>query len=251
MGLPRTLPPKTIAALEPFAQELEAIHPTLRFRVSTRARRLALRLDSRSGAIHLVVPKRASLKKALDFARQYQEWINNHAGDIKPVIRFENGVSIPVLGRERIIHVTYDPGLKRTAIHLTDDALIVHTNKDDPAARIIRFLKNTARVEIDRLAREKAATIDRAITGIQIRDTTSRWGSCSPDGTLSFSWRLILAPYESLDYVVAHEVAHLVHMNHKTRFWALCENLSADYAAGHGWMKKNAHTLMRYESKSV
>lgn len=246
MGLARVSPPKTIAALEPFAQELEAIHPALRFRISVRARRLALRLDPKSGAIHLVVPKRASLQKALEFAKQYQDWIDRHADNILPAILFEHGNLIPVLGRERLIEVTFNPGLKRTAITLTDDSLRVHTNKDDPSARIIRFLKNIARDEITRLAREKAATIDRTITDIQIRDTKSRWGSCSPDGTLCFSWRLVLAPYESFDYVVAHEVAHLIHMNHKTRFWALCEKLSTDFATGHGWMKKNAQTLMRY-----
>lgn len=246
MGLVRALQPKTISALEPFAQELEAIHPALRLRISIRAKRLALRLDPKSGSIHLVVPKRASLQKALAFARQYQDWIDRHAENIKPVILFEHGTIIPVLGHERMLQITFNPELKRTVITLTEDMLVVHTNKDDPSPRIIRFLKNIAREEITRLARQKAATIDRIITDIQIRDTKSRWGSCSPDGTLCFSWRLVLAPYESFDYVIAHEVAHLIHMNHKPRFWALCEKLSTDFATGHGWMKKNAQTLMRY-----
>lgn len=247
MGLANiVLPPRKIAALEPFAQELAAIHPALRFRISARAKRLALRLDPKSGAVYLVMPKRASFQKALDFARQYQGWINTHASDITPPIAFQHGITIPVLGSDRIIRITINPDLKRTSIHLENDALIVFTNKDDPAARITRFLKTLARTEITRLVREKAAIIDRNVTHIQIRDTTSRWGSCSPDGGLSFSWRLILAPYDSLDYVVAHEVAHLIHMNHKRHFWTLCEKLSANYAVGHGWMKKNAHTLLRY-----
>lgn len=243
---PARAPLKPLATLEPFAQELEAIHPALRIRISARARRLALRVDPKGGAIHLVVPKRASMKKALEFARHYQGWIDQAATRIKPVIPFAHGVVIPVLGRDRLIHVTCDPALKRTSISLNDDMLVIHTNKDDPSSRIIRFLKNLAREEMSRLAREKAATIDRPITEIQIRDTTSRWGSCSRDGTLSFSWRLVLAPYEALDYLVAHEVAHLIHMNHKPRFWALCEKLSTDFATGHGWMKKNAPTLLRY-----
>lgn len=237
---------QSLSALDPFRQDLEAIHPALQLRVSARARRLALRLDPKGGAIHLVVPKRASMKRALEFARQYKDWIDRHAAALPPAIRFQDGAVIPVLGHDRVIRVTFDPDIKRTAITLDDDSLTVHTNKDEPGARITRFLKALARTEIARLARDKAARVGRPIAEIQIRDTTSRWGSCSPDGTLSFSWRLVLAPYESLDYVVAHEVAHLVHLNHKPRFWALCEELSSDFSTGHHWMKKNAHSLMRY-----
>ena len=129
---------------------------------------------------------------------------------------------------------------------MTDTTINVHTNKDDPSSRIMRFLKGLAKDEITRIALEKSGRINRVPTTIQIRDTKSRWGSCSSDGTLSLSWRLILAPPSALDYVIAHEVAHMVHMNHKTRFWALCEKLSADFKTGHGWMKTHGHTLMRY-----
>lgn len=232
--------------LDPFHPDLIAIHPALRLRVSVRAKRLALRLDTKDGKIDLVVPKRASLKKALQFANEYRDWINRHADGLAPAIRFCDGAVIPVLGRDRVIRVAYDPDLKRTTITLHDDTLAVRTNKDDPSGRITRFLKTLARDEINRLARAKATQINRAVTEIQIRDTTSRWGSCSPDGVLSFSWRLILAPYESLDYVVAHEVAHLVHLNHKSRFWALCEKLSENFETGHNWMKTQGQSLMRY-----
>lgn len=235
-----------IPALNPFQTDLEAIHPALQLRVSGRAKRMALRLDPATGRINLVVPKRASLKKAIEFARSYSDWINKHASNQPKGIPFHHGTVLPLLGRDRTIIVTHDPDRRSTSITLTDDALLVVTNQDDPALRIERFLKRLARDEITRIAHEKVAMTSKTINSITIRDTTTRWGSCSQDGNLSFSWRLILAPPESLDYVVAHEVAHLVHLHHKRTFWALCEKLSADFKGGHGWMKAHAHTLMKY-----
>ena len=231
-------------AIEPFQQDLESIHPALRLRVSTRAKRLALRLDPRSGDIILVMPKRASMKKALAFAHEYRDWINKHAANKPDITRLEDGVTITVLGQEKKICVTIDSLCKRTTIKMTDHQIIVHTNKDDPSGRILRFLKTIAKTEISKIALEKSTRIKRPLKNIQIRDTTSRWGSCSADGTLSFSWRLILAPPAAMDYVIAHEVAHLVHMNHKTRFWALCEKLSIDFKAGHRWMRTHGQSLM-------
>lgn len=236
----------TSPALDPYAADLAAIHPSLRMRISIRAKRLALRLDAKTGHIYLVVPKRASMKSALAFARQYQDWIEKQSAREPDGITFVDGAVIPVLGQDRTIRVQHNPDIRRTTITFNDDELLVVTNQDDPSLRIARYLKTLARDEITRIANAKAAMIDKPINAITIRDTSTRWGSCSQDGNLSFSWRLILAPLDALDYVVAHEVAHLVHMNHKTRFWTLCEKLSADFDGGHGWMKKHGHNLMRY-----
>jgi predicted metal-dependent hydrolase len=96
------------------------------------------------------------------------------------------------------------------------------------------------------IASEKAGDIKKIISSIKIRDTKTRWGSCAKDGSLSFSWRLIFAPYHTIDYVVAHEVAHLAHMNHGPKFWALCEKLSLNYTGGKEWLKANGNELMRY-----
>lgn len=235
----------TLLAL-PFQQDLHDIHPALRFRISDRAKRLALRLDPKTGAVFLVIPKRASMKKALEFASLYRDWIDKHATTLPDSIPFADGVSIPVLGRDRVIRVAYDESLKRTSITLTDNEILVSTNKDDPSQRITRFLKALAQEELTRIIREKSSFINKMPSTVQIRDTTSRWGSCSADGAISLSWRLILAPPMAMDYVVAHEMAHLIHMNHKSRFWALCEKLSTDFSTGHDWMKTNGQGLMRY-----
>lgn len=194
----------------------------------------------------LVVPKRFSMKKAEKFALEHQGWITKKMAELPDNVIFKHGAKIPVLGATRTLNITYDKTLKRTNIILNHNDIIVSTNQDDPASRITRFLKKEAKETLEGLAREKAASINKPISAVTIRDTKSRWGSCGPDGRISFSWRLILAPWESMDYVVAHEVAHLVHMNHGKEFWALCAELSADYTKGKSWMRRNGHELVRY-----
>lgn len=213
---------------------------------SPRAKRLALRLDPKERVVNLVVPKGMSLKKAQKFADEHQAWIAEKIAELPPLIPYEDGRILPVLGRDRMIDLYVDPGLKRTDISLQDQYLHVRTNKDDPSSRIERYLKNLARDVLSDMAREKALQIGKKIKSISIRDTKSRWGSCAEDGALSFSWRLIFAPSAAMDYVVAHEAAHLVHLNHSRAFWNLCKDLSLDYVEGEYWMRNHGHELMRY-----
>ncbi len=226
--------------------ELSDIHPALRLRINPRARRIALRLDNSNRVMNLVVPKRFSMKKARIFALEHQGWIKQKLEELPAQIQFEHGTKVPVLGALRTVNINYDTTLKITNIALNSNEIMVSTNQEDPTNRITRFLKREARATLSGLASEKAAEINKTISAIQIRDTKSRWGSCGPDGRISFSWRLIFAPWESMDYVVAHEVAHLVHMNHGKEFWALCAELCEDYPAGKKWMRANGHELVRY-----
>lgn len=225
---------------------LRRISPYLRLKVSPRARRMALRLDAKERVVNLVVPRRTNIDHALDFARAHREWINTRVEALAEPIPFEDGQIIPIYGRRVRIDVYYDETLRTTGILLKENRLIVHTNKEDPSGRIARFLKDYAREVLEDLAREKAAAINRTIRSVSVKDTKSRWGSCADDGRLSFSWRLIFAPFEALDYVVAHEVAHLVHMDHSPRFWAKCEELSADYERGKAWIDENGQSLLGY-----
>lgn len=213
---------------------------------SKRAQRIALRLDSRERVVHLITPERMNLQKALNFAYKHREWIFKQLAELPPQILFEHGAVISVLGQDRRIDISYGTGLKRTNIILKETEIFVSTNKDDPSGRIIRFLKKLAQEELGKRAHEKAAEINKEIPAIQIRDPKSRWGSCGPDGRIAFSWRLILAPYASMDYVIAHEVAHLVHMDHGKEFWALCAELCDSYTKGKKWMRSEGHSLHRY-----
>lgn len=218
----------------------------IRIKHSKRARRLALRLDAKERVINLVVPKGVSMRKAQDFARYHGEWIDNVMRELPPLIPFEQDRVIPILGADRKIQIFQDESRKSTQIELLNDALVVRTNKDNPSSRITRYLKNLARETITEMAEAKAVDINKPIKSISIRDTKSRWGSCSDDGKLSFSWRLIFAPSMAMDYVVAHEVAHRIYMDHSKKFWALCRDLSIDYVEGEYWMRNHGHELMRY-----
>ena len=155
---------------------------------------------------------------------------------------------MPILGKPRTIHIQFDENQKTTDITLNENTLDVLTNKSDASARIKRFLISLAKEEFSKRAHEKAQQIDKKIDRIEVKDTVSRWGSCSHDGRISFSWRLIFAPTEAMDYVIAHEVAHLSHLDHSPAFWKVCEALSDHYGKGSRWMKNNGAELMRYGS---
>lgn len=215
-------------------------------RRSARARRMALRLDTKERVFHLVVPKGVSLRKAEAFAEGHQDWMEEKLQELPPQILLEDGCLIPIFGERTRIRIHYTPDLERTKLLLESRVLHVFTNKEDPSPRIVRFLKALAKQELEVLTREKAEIIRKKVRAISVRDTKSRWGSCSSDGKLSFSWRLIFAPPEALDYVVAHEVAHLKHLDHSQRFWDVCEALSNDYEEGKYWMRNHGHELMRY-----
>lgn len=227
-------------------QRLCTIHPALKLKPSQRARRVALRLDTKNRIMNLVLPPRMSLARAETFALTHAAWIKARMDDLPAIIPFTDGAVIPVYGREITVQITYSDTLKSTRIKLINNYLLISTNKEDPTPRILRFLKKEAQATLENLAREKAAEIGKTVNNVTLRDTKSRWGSCSSDGNISLSWRLIFAPWEAMDYVVAHEVAHLVHMDHSKRFWALCAQLSEDYSTGKKWMRSHGSTLMRY-----
>jgi predicted metal-dependent hydrolase len=222
------------------------ISPDLNVRISHRAKRIALRLDPRKKMVHLVIPRKASLRKAYNFANDNREWIQSKIQTLTEAVPFLDGAEIPFLGQFRTISVNYDSTLKRTSISLKENEIIVSTNKEDPSSRIERFLIKKAGEELKKMANEKAKAIGKKIAEIKIKDTSTRWGSCSEDGKISLSWRLALAPSECMDYVVAHEVAHLVHMNHSKDFWELCDALSYDMEDGKYWMGEYGNTLLRY-----
>lgn len=223
------------------------ISPDLTVKINPRAKRLALRVDPRANKVNLVIPKRTSMVKAYRFAHQNRHWIREKLSELPQPIRLEHGAIIPLLGEETTINVAYDKTLKSTDITLINNILFVKTNKENPHPRILRYIKKIALEQLSALAHKKAAQIDKKITKIDVKDTSSRWGSCSHDAKLSFSWRLIFAPYDSFDYVVAHEVAHLSVMDHSPAFWEVCEALSENYSTGKNWMKHNGGELVRYQ----
>ena len=225
------------------------MHPYLVVKHSKRARRLGLRLDPADRVIRLTVPRGVSLRRAQDFVEDHKDWIEEKIATLPPLVPFEHGKTIPLLGRDRLIDISPPIKGSRTKIELSDDMLRMETLLENPSPRIEKFIKAFALDQLTSLSREKSAQIGKTVRSVKVRDTKSRWGSCAHDGGLSYSWRLIFAPRLAFDYVVAHEIAHLAHLNHGKEFWALCRDLSEDFMEGEYWMRNHGHELMRYGSR--
>jgi len=221
------------------------ISPHIHLKISPKAKRMALRLDSRARRINLVIPKKSSLKKAYEFAESYQDWIETKINELPSPIPFKNNVVLPILGIAHTLRIE-KIDLKTTKFEIRNGEFIVKTCLDDPSPRISRYLKSIALQELGKLSHDKATKLNRKLSKFVVRDMKSRWGSCSTDGRMTLSWRLIFAPMEAVDYVISHEVAHLIHPNHGSKFWTLCEKLSDNFTAGHSWMQKNGSNLGRY-----
>ncbi len=211
-----------------------------------RARRMALRLDPVRRCVRLVYPPRTASSTLLKFVQANRDWIHRHLAGLPQDFKVQDGVSIPLFGIPAPLIITYDTALKRTSIRLIGNNIKINTNLDDPTPRLRRFLDKLLLERLQALCAEKTQTLGRTLVSIQMRDSKSRWGSCGHDGRLCFSRRLVYVPDHVLDYVVAHEVAHMKHMDHSPEFWATCRALSVDYEAGKSWLKAHGASLHSY-----
>jgi hypothetical protein len=214
----------------------------LRVRVSPRARRLALRVDARAGDIVLTWPRGASERMALRFIEENKIWIESRRQNLPPQVEFAPGKKISIYGEECAI--THKTG--RGVTRLEGKELIVHGRPEHLHRRIRDFLKETSRQILEDRAAQKLEQIGKPLSDIRVIDPKTRWGSCSPDGRMMFSWRLILTPPDVLDYVVAHEVAHCIHLNHGKKFWALCASLTENAAGARRWLRTHGNAVMAY-----
>jgi predicted metal-dependent hydrolase len=214
----------------------------LRLRRHPRARRISLRADARAGAIFLVLPPRASLAAALGFARSQAGWIAKRLSALPPPLPFAPGATLEILG-ERVA-IRHDPAM-RGAARRDGPTLVVGGHPDFVARRVRDHLRAEARRALGERALPMARSVERTIASLRVADTRSRWGSCARGGRLSFSWRLVLAPPEILDYVVAHEVAHLVHHDHGPGFWRLVDRLTPHRTHAQGWLRRHGGGLLR------
>jgi len=182
------------------------------------AKRLRLRYDEASGTLKLTCPMRTSRRTALAWALDQRQWIEAQLARALPAEPFEAGAVIPVEGVERLI--VWSERESRTPT-LTNGELRCGGPESGLARRIEAFLKRQAIETMSREVAEFAMAADAAATSVSIGDAGTRWGSCSSQGRIRLSWRLILAPPQARRYVVAHEVAHLKHLNHGAAFKAL------------------------------
>ena len=213
-------------------------------RVSPRARRIGLRVDAAERKIELVLPQGVPATRGLRFLTKHRGWIEARLAALPPPSPFVEGAIVPVFGVPHRIRRELDAGAPPVAI--ADGEIRVRGEPSHLARRVRDHLAMMARDELGRRARDLALSIGRRVGRVTVRDTTSRWGSCSVRGNLSFSWRLVFAPGPVVDYVVAHEVAHLAEMNHGPRFWRLVESLAPGSATPRAWLKRHRNQLFSY-----
>lgn len=227
----------------PSVIEVDGASIPLSVRRSPRARRLYLRIDPADANVELVLPRGVGLGEGLRFARERTRWIAARLASIPARTEFADGARIPVLGETLTVRHRPD---RRGPTHRQADEIVVGGDRAHVARRVRDWLRGEARRELTARCATFAQRIGRRAGSIRIGDTTSRWGSCSPGGTIAFSWRLVLAPPAVMDYVVAHEVAHLIEHNHGPRFWALVAELCPDGDRARRWLQRHGNALLRY-----
>jgi predicted metal-dependent hydrolase len=242
------------------ADELLVVHQGSSYRIQIKrlasARRFTLRVRAATQDVVLTIPARSNLREAEGFAHRHAEWIAHRMARLPERQLFSPESEVPFRGStHRLIHsVQPRHGAGETGpvwIDVSQQPAAICTSGDPShfERRMTDFFRREARRDIEDAARRHAATLGRAPISITLKDTTSRWGSCSARGALNFSWRLILAPPFVLDYLVAHEMAHLRHHNHSDEFWSLTRSLCPATVKAEAWLKLYGAQLHRYGRK--
>jgi predicted metal-dependent hydrolase len=212
----------------------------VQLRRSAQARRLSLRISRLDGRATLTLPHRVPEREGMAFLRDREEWLREHLDAIEPEVHVRIGGTVLFRGADLAL-VTGD--VKRA--RLAQGALILPDDPEKTGKRVAAFLKLQARDALADASDRYSQALGKPYGRISLRDTRSRWGSCSSAGDLMYSWRLIMAPPEVLDYVAAHEVAHLQHMDHSPRFWAAVERLYPTHKACRTWLRTHGGALHR------
>jgi predicted metal-dependent hydrolase len=213
-------------------------------RLNPRARRLIVKVHPSTGEVSVVAPSQRSLDRAIEFARGEEAWIARQLSHVPKPVTLSPGAIVPLQGREHVIQQC-DEG--PAPVWIGEDNVIRVTGRREHAPRrLLDFFKREAKRTLEARTLEFAGRLGTQPKRVSVRDTASRWGSCSAARAISYSWRLIFAPAFVLDYVVAHEVAHLKEMNHGPRFWKLVRELVDDVNRPQAWLRKHGVSLHRY-----
>jgi len=239
---------------ETFHMKAEGLEAPVLVRRSPRARRISLTVnEARRGAV-LTLPNHTSLEEAGDFLARHFDWLQERLESIPDAIPFADNSIVPLRGEPHLL--VFKPGERRRGVVQRCEAnleaghekpvLVVSGAREHAPRRLKDWLKKQARDDLSDRCGVHAEALSVRPTRISVRDQSSRWGSCSANGALSFSWRLILAPHHVLDYLAAHEVAHLREMNHGAKFWAHVRATCPETDKAKGWLRKNGASLHSY-----
>jgi len=225
-----------------FLSDYPTIGATLRR--SRQAKRLSLRISSLDGRITITGPHFVPESTFQDFLDSKAEWILSNHKHIERIIVVD-GASVPVLGKPHEIRTT-----NMHKISFVDDQILVPRRGSSIGAKVKGYLKSLARDHLAQASDHYAQRLGYSYQGLRLRDTRSRWGSCSSGGHLMYSWRLVMAPRDVLNYVAAHEVAHLVEKNHSKSFWSVVHDIYGDYEQPRYWLRTSGNQLHRYDFNS-
>ena len=215
-------------------------------RINRRAKRLILKVDPVAGEIHVTAPSKQALPEALAFAKDRRHWIAEQLDETLRAKPFVEGLQFPLRGA---VHELTRCGGPRSPARIEDGSpprFIIGGDAEHTNRRVIDWMKREAKKAFTERADHYCARISRQRKALRIRDTRTRWGSCSSDGVISFSWRLIMAPPEILDYVAAHECVHLIHLNHSVAYWRDLAKLGVDARRADRWLKNEGHRLFSF-----
>jgi predicted metal-dependent hydrolase len=227
-----------------FEVATEAGPVAVSLRRDRRARNYTLRVKGATRAPVLTMPARGSLREARAFLDRHLGWLAREMDRLPEPSPIADGAIVPLRGvPHRIRHMPERRGTVSVVTNGQGPELVVSGGAEHLRRRVVDFLKREARRDLEAAVLRHAQTLGVRPSAIRLRDTTSRWGSCSPSGELSFSWRLILAPPFILDYLAAHEVAHLRELNHSHRFWRLLNAISPDTERAREWLRREGAAL--------
>tara|TARA_B100000700_G_scaffold161990_1_gene179368 strand:+ start:96 stop:785 length:690 start_codon:yes stop_codon:yes gene_type:complete len=213
-------------------------------RRNSNSRRLTLRISALDGKITITGPNYVDFKEFKNFAESKKSWLISKKNSFEPPILVSEGIKIPIGGIDTKISFGDLQKPKKVGS-------ILFVCKQEPVStQVKKYLKEICRIHLDFMCKGFAERLESKVHKITLRDTRSRWGSCSNDANLMFSWRLIMAPENILAYVAAHEVAHLKHMDHSKDFWETVEYLFGPYKNERTWLKQNGSSLHRYKFES-
>ena len=221
---------------------------SVRLRRHRRARRYTLRIHPSDREAILTMPPRGTIADAKDFAQRHGGWIAARLGRLPKAAPFLAGTVVPLRGvAHRIVHRAGQRGTVWTEIRESGERILCVAGGGEHVERRVQdFLKREARKDLQKASTSYAQALGVKVRRLSIRDQSSRWGSCTTAGSLSFSWRLVLAPPYVLDYLAAHEVAHLVEMNHSTRFWRIVAKVCGHVERAKYWLDTHGNDLHRY-----
>lgn len=210
---------------------------------SDKSGKLILRIDSKERIPVLSIPRFCSQRRAVKFVNENMDWILKSLAKLPEIKRFSDGDTISLFGQNIIIsHRPEEKGgvwLENNLLCVSGDAEFLHR-------RVRDYIRRRAEEEFYIRSKELAEKIGCKLNGVVIKDTKSRWGSCSSLNNINYSWRIAMAPDFVIDYLIAHEVSHLKHHDHSDAFWECVATLCPEWARGNSWLRRNGKSLYAY-----